>query len=120
MDAFWSALKEGKPAAAPQVVRRTPGQRLAAAPEFDVAVAGGTLGILLATALQVGCVCGLSSIARRVQQMCGPDELWNRQCTPVCSMKRGLCWPRVPPLLAAQAQAGNPFLPCSCGATAWR
>lgn len=64
MDAFWSGLKEGKPAAAPQVVRRLRGQRLDAPPEVDVAVAGGTLGILLATALQVSGVCAVCACRR--------------------------------------------------------
>ena len=57
MEAFWAGMKDPathtKPA--PTVVRRLPpGSRLGKAPEYDVAVAGGTLGIMLALALQVG------------------------------------------------------------------
>lgn len=52
MEAFWAAMKDGKAVPAPSVVKRQPGTRLPSAPQYDVAVAGGTLGILLATALQ--------------------------------------------------------------------
>lgn len=57
MEAFWAAQKQAyaDPAAAPRAptaVQRLPGS--CGGVEFDVAVAGGTLGILLALALQVG------------------------------------------------------------------
>jgi hypothetical protein len=56
MDAFWAAQKQAcaNPAAAPkppEAVHRTPGSCGGA--EYDAAVVGGTLGILLATALAV-------------------------------------------------------------------
>lgn len=56
MEAFWSAQKAAfaDPSSAPQppaVVRRVPGS-CGAASEFDAVVAGGTLGVLLALALQ--------------------------------------------------------------------
>jgi hypothetical protein len=52
MEAFWAAMKDGKAVPAPNVIKRQPGTCLPSAPQYDVAVAGGTLGILLATALQ--------------------------------------------------------------------
>lgn len=56
MEAFWAAQKEAyaHPAAAPKppaVISRQPGS-CGSTPEFDLVVAGGTLGVLVALALQ--------------------------------------------------------------------
>jgi lycopene cyclase CruP len=72
-EAYWAALRTQSPRRGPAVLK-THARRLGASPAFDVAVCGGTLGLLLATALQAR---GLSVciIERRVVQ--GRAQEWN-------------------------------------------
>lgn len=52
-EAFWKAQKSGKGAKPPTVVTEYPTQSLGGDPDFDVVVAGGTLGLFVALSLQL-------------------------------------------------------------------
>jgi lycopene cyclase CruP len=74
-EAFWREMRRpGPPPSPPAVVRRLAGSALPAPPEYDVVVAGGTLGLLVALAL--------AKRGRRVavverRRAEGRDQEWN-------------------------------------------
>ena len=72
-EAYWTALRTQPPRRGPAVLKAH-ARRLGATPAFDVAVCGGTLGLLLATALQARglavCIIERRVVAGRAQECC--------------------------------------------------
>jgi hypothetical protein len=75
MDGFWSELKRrpSGPQDVPSFITSTE-EKLSKAPEFDVTVCGGTLGIFLATALQLK---GLKVSVLERGKLAGRSQEWN-------------------------------------------
>lgn len=78
-DALWTKLRNAKTGSdagpAPEFVREHPGSPLQGGPpEFDVVVAGGTLGIFLATSLQLA---GLRVAVVERGELVGRAQEWN-------------------------------------------
>ena len=73
-DAYWSALRSQPPKRGPAVVRERASKKLGAPPSYDVVVAGGTLGLLVAAALQAR---GLATAVLERRAVAGRDQEWN-------------------------------------------
>lgn len=73
MDKIWHSMRHNPPKKPPQVVS-TSSAPLGAAPQYDVIVCGGTLGIFLATALQRG---GLRVAVLERGKLQGRAQEWN-------------------------------------------
>lgn len=77
-EAFWSAQKAGRGPKPPTVVTEYPTQSIGDHPDFDVVVAGGTLGLFVALSLQLrgAKVCIVER--RRIE---GRTQEWNSSRT---------------------------------------
>ncbi|GAB4815041.1 hypothetical protein N2152v2_002087 [Parachlorella kessleri] len=76
-EAYWKALKNQKDEPdkpGPTVVKRVPGESLGEEPEFDVCVCGGTLGVLVALALQKR---GHRVCIVEKRKLAGRNQEWN-------------------------------------------
>jgi lycopene cyclase CruP len=73
-EAYWTALRTKAPKKPAHVLTRAKGARLASPPDFDVAVVGGTLGLLLASSLQAA---GHRVVIVERRLAVGRDQEWN-------------------------------------------
>ena len=74
LDAGWEALRSGSPPKAVRKIVVEEPNSAAATPEFDVVVCGGTIGVIVAAALQAK---GLKVALVEAGKLCGRNQDWN-------------------------------------------